>query len=182
MKNFVKYPLAAGLVLLGACLTVGGQALAKTVGKIDMKHAIDEMDEEEADEPSGRQLAQLGLKDAKLKKVRAGIWAVTQGGKKAGHVVASSYFAKDVTGFKGATPLLIYIDRGKIIRHIYALPNNDTASFFTRATSLLKQWIGKSATAGAKLKVDAVTGATYSSRGVTGNMKAALEAYNRYVK
>ena len=32
------------------------------------------------------------------------------------------------------------------------------------------------------MKVDAVSGATYSSRGIIGNVRAAIEAYNKYVK
>ena len=135
-----------------------------------------------AQTPTSRQLSQLGLKNATLSAVREGIWKVTVAGKAKGHVVSSAPFAGNIRGFKGATPVLVYINTGREIGKIIALPNQDTPEFFSRAEDLLPHWKGQKSKDASKLKVDAMTGATYSSRGLIGNVRAAVDAYNKYIK
>lgn len=135
-----------------------------------------------AQAPTSRQLSRLGLKNAKTSLVREGIWKVTVAGKSVGHVVSSAPFAGNIRGFKGATPVLVYFNNAKKVEKIIALPNQDTPEFFSRAEDLLPGWKGKKANAATKMKVDAVSGATYSSQGLIGNVRAAAEAYGKYVK
>lgn len=133
-------------------------------------------------QPTKAQLTRIGLKGATLKELRPGIWAATQRGKAVGHVVNSQYFAQDVRGFHGETPLLVYINKQRVVSYVTALPNDETPDFFNTALPLLKKYQKQKASHAATLKVDAVTGATYSSKGLIGNMQAALKAYNTYVK
>ncbi|MBR6374848.1 MAG: FMN-binding protein [Alloprevotella sp.] len=135
-----------------------------------------------AQAPTNRQLSRLGLKNAKVTALRNGIWKVSVAGKQKGHVVSSAPFAANVSGFKGATPVLVYINSSKKIEKIIALPNQDTPEFFSSAEELFTRWKNQKSNTAAKMKVDAVSGATYSSRGIIGNVRAAIEAYNKYVK
>ena len=90
-------------------------------------------------------------------------------------VVYTGDIAKKVFGYNGPTPLSIHIKNGKIER-IEALPNNETPAYFKRAASkIFPLYEGKSIEQAKNLKVDAVTGATYSSEAIIKNIKLGLE-------
>ncbi|MBS6662133.1 4Fe-4S binding protein [Prevotella histicola] len=88
-------------------------------------------------------------------------------------IINTSYLAKDIKGFGGAVPLDIYIKNGKILE-VKALHNSETPEFFQEASQLLTRWNGKTLDEALKIKVDGVSGATFSSRGIIGNMQAGL--------
>lgn len=81
-----------------------------------------------------------------------------------------------ITGYAGPVPLDIYIKDGKI-SHIKALSNAETPSFFNRAAELLNKWDGKTPAEALEMKVDAVSGATYSSSAIISNVNAGLAHY-----
>lgn len=89
-------------------------------------------------------------------------------------VVNTTSLAKDVSRFGGPVPLEIYIRNGKVSK-VVALKNSETPDFFSHASSLLTRWNGKSIDEAAKMKVDGVSGATFSSRGIIGNMQRGLQ-------
>lgn len=89
-------------------------------------------------------------------------------------VVNTTELGKDVSGYGGAVPLEIYLKDGKIEK-VVALKNSETPDFFQAASSLLSHWNGKTPDEALKMKVDAVSGATFSSRGIIGNMRAGLQ-------
>lgn len=76
----------------------------------------------------------------------------------------------DVKGFNGAVPLAISIKDHTIIS-ITALPNSETPSFFDRADTLLHAWDGKTLHEACATEVDAVSGATFSSRAIIENAR-----------
>ena len=92
-------------------------------------------------------------------------------------VVNTTSIAKKVKGYGGTTPLKIYISNNKIIR-IETMANNESPGIFAKAKKLLSAYIGKDTKTAAKMKVDGVSGATYSSDALIGNMKKGLEYYN----
>lgn len=95
-------------------------------------------------------------------------------------VINTSTLAPGVRGFKGATPLKIYIRKNKI-QKIEALPNEETPKFFARVKSqLLGKWDKMSVKKALKAEVDGVTGATYSSKAVIKNVKAGLEYFQSH--
>ena len=96
-------------------------------------------------------------------------------------VINTTYLAKDVKGFGGAVPLDIYIKKGRIVK-VEALPNSETPDFFHEASALLTRWDGKTTEQALAMKVDGVTGATFSSKGIIGNMKAGLQYAANNVK
>lgn len=89
-------------------------------------------------------------------------------------VVNTTGLAKDISGFGGPVPLEIYIRDGKVSK-VVALKNSESPDFFNHASSLLTRWNGKSIDEAAKMKVDGVSGATFSSRGIIGNMQRGLQ-------
>lgn len=83
----------------------------------------------------------------------------------------------DIIGFNGATPLEISVCKG-VITKIEALPNQETPRYFQMVKdSLLIHLIGKQVEEVRSLdpEVDAVSGATYSSKAVIRNLQRALE-------
>lgn len=79
-------------------------------------------------------------------------------------------------GYAGPVPLDIYISDGKIVG-IEALQNAESPNFFKRAEALFGQWIGKTPEEALAMKVDAVSGATYSSNAIISNVDAGLSYY-----
>ena len=79
-------------------------------------------------------------------------------------------------GYAGSVPLKIYISDDKI-DHVEALPNAESPAFFKRAARLLSSWDGLTPDEATALKVDAVSGATYSSDAIISNLHVGLDYY-----
>ena len=89
-------------------------------------------------------------------------------------VINTLPLGKDISGFAGQVPLTIYLKDG-IINKVEAQPNHETSDFFKEASALLTKWNDKKIDEALALKVDAVSGATFSSRAIIGNMRAGLQ-------
>ncbi len=124
--------------------------------------------------PTDAQLAELGLAGAQLAARDSAVWAVK--GQPGAVVISTARFGRGIQGFAGPVPLLVYI-KADTVQRVAALPNEESPGYFGQASKLLHAWDGKSVSEAATLQVDAVSGATYSSRGILGNMQAALTAY-----
>ena len=72
-------------------------------------------------------------------------------------IVNTTSLSKNVKGFKGSTPVKIYIKKDK-----------------------LATWEGKSVKKAAKQDVDGVSGATYSSKALIKNVQLGLQYYNEH--
>lgn len=95
-------------------------------------------------------------------------------------VINTTTLGKDVQGFLGTTPLKIYIQKNKVVK-IEALKNQETPKYFVKVKkNLLDKWNGKKVKEAKNMKVDAVTGATYSSNAVIENVKLGLEYYSKH--
>ncbi len=97
-------------------------------------------------------------------------------------VINSTSLATDVVGFSGLTPVKVYIKDDVILR-VETEPNSETESFFRKVTQsgLLDKWSGKSLSEAVEIEVDNVSGATYSARAVTENVRRAI-AYGASVE
>lgn len=89
-------------------------------------------------------------------------------------VINTTTLGKDITGYGGNVPLEITIKDGRIT-NIKALENQETPDFFEQASTLLDKWKGKTVEEAMNLKVDAVSGATFSSKAIIGNMQRGLQ-------
>lgn len=84
-------------------------------------------------------------------------------------------------GFAGKTPVKIYITKNKITK-IESLPNQETPAIYARAEELLKKFVGKTVDEAQTMNVDAVSGATYSSKALIQNVKGGLKYYKENKK
>ena len=97
-------------------------------------------------------------------------------------VVNTRLLAKDVQGFGGPVPLRIYIGKGGVVDSIEAEPNAESPDFFNHASSLFGQWQGKTVDEAMAEEVDAVTGATFSSRAIIANVQRGLAYAKRHAE
>lgn len=97
------------------------------------------------------------------------------------YVVNTVTLCPTVRGFKGATPLFVYIKGGKVVK-VEAQRNQESPKFFQKVRQgLLPKFAGiKLSTAAKASEVDGVTGATMSSRAVKKNVAAAVKYYQAH--
>ncbi len=88
-------------------------------------------------------------------------------------VVNTKTLAKDVQGYGGPVPLKIHIKDGRVAA-VEAEPNAESPDFFNRAKELLNHWQNKSVDEALAEEVDAVSGATFSSKAIIANMQRGL--------
>lgn len=91
-------------------------------------------------------------------------------------VVSTAEIGKEIIGYGGPTPLEIHLKDG-VITDVIPLANSETPDFFSEVTGsgMFQKWIGKTPEEALQTKVDAVSGATYSSDAVIQNVKAGLQ-------
>ena len=91
-------------------------------------------------------------------------------------IVNTTDLCKDVIGYDGPTPVKITVVKG-VVTSVEALPNTETPRFFDLVlqSGLLKAVVGKTPAEAAKMQLDAVSGATYSSEAVIANLRAGLK-------
>lgn len=126
------------------------------------------------------QALQLNSQTTQLTARDSASWIVTDLVKSGeqGVILCSLPYARNVNGFAGPTPVYIYIGTRGTISATAVGPNADTPDFIKRATEgTLPHWKGLTPGAGANLKVDAVSGATFSSKALIAHMQATLQAY-----
>ncbi len=130
--------------------------------------------------PTSAQLEAMNLGGMQLAEADTAVWLVTNAQNEAlGTIIGSHPHTKDVTGFAGSTPIYIYIDASEKVQAVIADKNDETPEYFKAVVEegLLNQWNGKDIETALNEKVDVVSGATYSSRAVIGNVRMALQKY-----
>ena len=80
---------------------------------------------------------------------------------------------KDFLGYGGTVPLEITLHDSKV-KSIKALANSETPAFFKEASVLLSKWNGQNIEDALKMQVDGVSGATFSSKAIIGNVQRGL--------
>lgn len=88
-------------------------------------------------------------------------------------VVNTTELGKDVIGYDGPVPMEISIKDGTIT-DVKALENGETPDFFEEARVIAAEWKGKTVEEGLQLQVDAVSGATFSSKAIIENVRRGL--------
>ena len=91
-------------------------------------------------------------------------------------VINTEKLGKEVLGYAGPTPIEITITDGKIEK-IEALPNVESPGFFQRVqeSTIFTALIGKTVKEASEVQLDAVTGATWSSKAVIENIRLGLK-------
>lgn len=127
--------------------------------------------------PDTAQLSAMGLRGAELAEKDSAVWIVKLAGKDAGTLISTERFGRSIKGYAGEVPLLLYIKADGRVGSIYPLPNYEDTRFFERAATILHQWDNLPAADALSKKVDAVSGATYSSTAIIAGVQAALRYY-----
>ena len=91
-------------------------------------------------------------------------------------IVNTTELTKKIRGYKSATPVKITIQKNRVVK-IEALKNRETPQYFAKAKAVLNSFEGKTVTKAAKMDVDAVTGATLSSKALVENVRTGLKYY-----
>lgn len=99
-----------------------------------------------------------------------------KGPKEKSFVINTEKLGQEVLGYAGPTPVEITVTNGKIEK-IEALPNVETPGFFQRVkeSSIFTALIGKTIKEASEVQLDAVSGATYSSKAVIENIRLGLK-------
>lgn len=97
-------------------------------------------------------------------------------------VVNTSTLCPNVKGYADAVPVKIYIKDGKIEK-IKSLHNAETPKFWALIKKeMMPKWEGMDVKKAAKAKVDAVSGATMSSKALLKNVQTGCGYYIKKVK
>lgn len=91
-------------------------------------------------------------------------------------------YCQDITGFNGAIPLEINMVNGKIAS-IVILENDETPHFLDKVTDaeLVERFYGLTPKEAIDLDIDAVSGATFSSRAIIKSVKTRMAIYEEDV-
>ena len=95
-----------------------------------------------------------------------------------GSVTIDTSSLKAIEGCFGPTPVIIHLDSRERVSKIEFLPNYETPSYWELVVSKLSHaWDGVPADKVSSFKVDAVSGATYSSEGLISNVQVGISYY-----
>ncbi len=94
-------------------------------------------------------------------------------------IVNTTSLTKSVRGYKSATPVKIYIKKNRVVK-VEALGNQETPKYFDKAKAVLDKYEGKTVTKAQKMEVDAVSGATLSSKALVKNVQEGLKYYKEH--
>ena len=109
-----------------------------------------------------------------------GACAANKKAKPQSFVINTETIGKEVMGYAGTTPLEIHVKDGRIEK-IVALPNNETPGFFQRVldSPIFSSLTGKTIEEASEVQLDAVSGATWSSKAVIENIRLGLKEASR---
>lgn len=95
------------------------------------------------------------------------------------YIVNTTTLGKNIEGYNGPTPLKIYIKKNKVVK-IEGLKNQETPKYYARVKkALFEKWNNLKVSEAQKLRVDGVTGATYTSEAVIKNVQLGLDYYKK---
>ncbi|MBQ6243750.1 MAG: FMN-binding protein [Bacteroidales bacterium] len=91
-------------------------------------------------------------------------------------VVNTEKLGKSVLGFAGTTPVEIYVVDGRIDK-VVPLKNNETPEYFQKVldSPIFSALKGKTVKEASEVQLDAVSGATWSSKAVIENIRLGLK-------
>ena len=96
------------------------------------------------------------------------------------YIIDTTELGKNVEGYQAPTPLMVYIKNDKVER-IEFLKSQETPKYYAKVKkALLEKWNGLKVKEAKAQKVDAVTGATFSSEAVVENVRLALDYYQSH--
>lgn len=129
--------------------------------------------------PDSLQQVELGIYGSTFTVKDASSWKVTsKAGKALGILVSTEELGKKIQGFSGPTPVFVLIDPQNIVKKIAVGENYETPEYLEMAADgLFPKWYGLDVKKASSARVDAVSGASFSSNALILNVWKALETY-----
>ena len=95
------------------------------------------------------------------------------------YIVNTTTLTQDVEGYAGPVPVMIYIKKNKIEK-VEVLKNQETPKYLAKVKkAMLTAWDGLTVKEAKSKQVDAVTGATFTSKALIENVRRGLDHYQK---
>lgn len=95
------------------------------------------------------------------------------------YVVNTTTLTQDVEGYNGPVPVKLYIKKNKIEK-VEILKNQETPKYMAQVKkAMLNAWDGLTVKDAKSKQVDAVTGATFTSKALIENVQRGLDYYQK---
>lgn len=95
------------------------------------------------------------------------------------YIVNTTTLTQDVEGYAGPVPVMIYIKKNKIEK-VEVLKNQETPKYMAKVKkAMLTAWDGLTVKEAKSKQVDAVTGATFTSKALIENVQRGLDHYQK---
>lgn len=126
---------------------------------------------------SEKYLTALGLGGKKITEKKTGVWTLPGGIT----VYSSHPYGDDIRGYSGATPLFIAVNKKGVIQAVAPAVNIESPAYWKKVkdSNLFASWKGLTLKKAATHKVDAITGATFSSTAVIKTVQATAKAVGK---
>ena len=96
------------------------------------------------------------------------------------YVVNTTTLAQDVEGYNGPTPVEVYIKKNKIVK-VVSLKSQEGPKYVAKVKKdMLPKYEQMNVKKGTVQDVDAVTGATFTSKAVQENIRRAVAYYKKH--
>ena len=96
------------------------------------------------------------------------------------YIVNTTTLGQDVEGYNGPTPVEVHIKKNKIVK-VVPLKTMDGPKYVAMVKKgMLNKYEGMNVKKGTVAEVDAVTGATFTSKAMQENIKRAVEYYKKH--
>ena len=96
------------------------------------------------------------------------------------YVVNTTTLAADVEGYNGPTPVEVYIRKNKIVK-VVPLKSQEGPKYVAKVKKdMLPKYEQMNVKKGVVPEVDAVTGATFTSKAVQENIRRAVDYYKKH--
>ena len=96
------------------------------------------------------------------------------------YIINTTTLAQDVQGYAGPTPVEVYIKKNKIVQ-VVMLKSQDGPKYNAKVKkTMLPSYEGMDVKKGTVQDVDAVTGATFTSKAIQENIRRAVEYYKKH--
>ena len=95
------------------------------------------------------------------------------------YIVNTTTLTQNVEGYNGPVPVKLYIKKNKIEK-VEILKNNETPKYLAQVKkAMLNAWDGLTVKEAKNKQVDAVTGATFTSKALVENVQRGLDYYQK---
>lgn len=173
------YYLMMIILLLGIIVSQSGRIIG--INFIDNKGGVKETAETQITE----QEVYAYFPDAdSWEKREVSTFEIFKSNKKIGTILYSAPYTNSILGYQGPVPLLIVLDEEESVRDVVLLGNNESPEYvnLVKESGLFERWNQMKINEAVSMKVDAVSGATYTSQGVIETMAYRLAVYNELEK